>query len=188
MTEADMIETALRESPITAPLLDRWGDINLPDAWLVAGAVAQTVWNARHGLPVAHGMKDVDIVYHDAADLSESGEAEQAARIGTMFADLPVRLDVKNEARVHLWYEARFGYPIAPYASARAAIATFPTTATSVGVRPGINGLEIEAPFGLSDLCNGRIRPNKVQITAEIYRDKVDRWHALWPALKIETW
>ena len=32
--------------------------------------------------------------------------------------------DVKNEARVHLWYEARFGAAIPPYQSAEAAIAT----------------------------------------------------------------
>src|ERR1700730_3374080 len=38
-------------------------------------------------------------------------------------------------ARVHLWYEDRFGYALKPYLSSADAIATFPTTATAVGVR-----------------------------------------------------
>jgi hypothetical protein len=39
--------------------------------------------------------------------------------------------DVKNEARVHLWYERRFGRHLEPYRSTGDAIATWPTTASS---------------------------------------------------------
>ncbi len=133
-------------------------------------------------------IKDIDLVYFDAADLSERSEADHEARINAAFANLPVRFDVKNEARVHLWYERRFGYPIRPYTSAQQAIATFPTTATSVGVRPSPSGLEVCAPFELDDLQRLVVRPNKVQITEAIYRAKVDRWRAIWPRLQIVEW
>jgi hypothetical protein len=42
-------------------------------------------------------------------------------------------IDVKNEARVHLWYKSHFGYDIPPYHSVEEAMDSWPTTATAVG-------------------------------------------------------
>src|SRR5690606_17633631 len=92
------------------------------------------------------------------------------------------------EARVHLWYEARFGYPIRPYRSMEDAIRSFPTTATAVGVRPEAGGLRIFAPFGLSDLFGLTVRANPAQITRAIYEAKTSRWLALWPRLRVTPW
>jgi hypothetical protein len=77
---------------------------------------------------------------------------------------------VKNEARIHLWYEERFGYAIEPYLSSADAIATFPTTATAVGVRRIRGEFECCAPFGLDDVFGLIVRPNKRQITRAILR------------------
>jgi hypothetical protein len=162
--------------------------VGLPDAWLAAGCLAQTVWNRRFGLPPAHGVSDLDIVYFDATDLGPEAEARHEARLRDAFAHLPVRLDAKNEARVHLWYPARFGHAIAPYRSTRDAIATFPTTATAVGIRPAPGGPEIEAPFGLADLLSGTVRANRRQIRREVYEAKVAKWTARWPELTIVPW
>ena len=136
----DGFKSVIAASPLLAPVLSAWDQIVLPNTWLVAGALAQTVWNAAHGFPLETGIADIDLVYHDASDLSEAAEARHAERIGALFRDLPLRFDVKNEARVHLWYARRFGYPIEPYPSTEAAIASFPTTATAVGLRPGQSG------------------------------------------------
>ncbi len=182
------LQIIIRKSPLLAPILEHWNQIALPDAWLVAGAIAQTVWNHAFGLSPTHGISDIDVVYFDRDDLSEEAEAGHAARIGHLFFDLPVRVDVKNEARVHLWYEEKFGNPIEPYGSAEEAIATFPTTATAIGVRPSREGLEVSAPFGLADLMSLVVRANKAQITREIYERKAERWRAGWPGLKIESW
>lgn len=89
---------------------------------------------------------------------------------------------------MHLWYEAKFGYAIKPYTSTAEAITAFPTTAAAVGLRPGRNNFELSAPFGLSDLLNAIVRPNKKQITREIYDKKVNRWVSVWPELKIVVW
>lgn len=109
------LQTIILKSPLLAPILDRWDRIALPDGWLAAGAIAQTVWNHAFDLPPTHGISDIDIVYFDGHDLSQEAEATHAKRIEGLFADLPVRIDVKNEARVHLWYEDKFGTPIRPY-------------------------------------------------------------------------
>lgn len=182
------LQGVVLDSPLLPVLLENWDKVALPDAWLVAGAIAQTVWNHEAGFPLAHGINDIDIVYFDADDLSEDAEAEHAARIRSAFSEQGVWIDVKNEARVHLWYETKFGYPIKPYLSTVDAIATFPTTATAVGLRPSNGRLEFCAPFGLSDLLDGIVRPNKSQIRQEIYEQKVNRWIKTWPKLRVVPW
>lgn len=186
--QTDRLEAMLQRSPLLSIIVARWSHISLPDAWLVAGAIAQTVWNDGFGLPAEHGIADVDIVYFDGDDLSAESEAAQSARVRDLFADLSVWTDVKNEARVHLWYEAKFGQPLTPYVSTADAISTFPTTATAVGIRPGTNGLELVAPFGLADLLGLIVRPNKKQISRQVYEAKVERWLTLWPGLRIVPW
>jgi hypothetical protein len=184
---ADLHAIALH-SPILATILDRWADISLPDCWLVAGALAQTVWNDAFDLPPTHGISDVDLVYFDADDLSEEAEARHSTRVRELFSDLSVRIDVKNEARVHLWYKAKSGYAIQPYTSTTDAITTFPTTATAIGIQPRLNELRLFTPYGLSDLFGLIVRPNKKQIMRPVYDAKVARWLALWPRLHVVPW
>lgn len=179
---------AVSDSPLLRPFLEKWTLIDLPDCWLVAGALAQTVWNRRFSMDPGHGIADIDIVYFDAGDLSERAEARHAARIRAAFSGIPAWIDVKNQARVHLWYADRFGFEIAPYDSVSEAIATFPTTATAFGIRPGQGGFALDAPFGLADVVNAVIRPNKTQASREVYENKAERWKVLWPDLTVIDW
>jgi uncharacterized protein len=175
-------------SPLLSAFIARWEDIGLPDAWLVAGSIAQTVWNDGFGFVPEHGIADIDIVYFDGSDLAAESEAAHSARVRALFADLDIWIDVKNEARVHLWYEARFGQPLAPYVSTSDAISTFPTTATSIGAQPTATGIELVAPYGLDDLLGLIVRPNKKQISRQVYEAKVARWLTLWPGLRVIPW
>ena len=186
--QADLLRPILARSPIVTTVVDRWSEIALPDCWLVAGCLAQTVWNDAFGQPAMHGISDIDLVYFDGNDLSQETEAGHATRVRALFADLGLWIDVKNEARVHLWYAEKFGNTLAPYVSTEDAITTFPTTATAVGVQPDANGLRIFSPYGLSDLLGGVVRPNKKQITRPIYDAKVKKWLALWPRLRVVDW
>lgn len=178
----------LAASPLLAPLLTEWNRVALTDAWLVAGCLAQTVWNHLFHLQASHGIDDIDLVYQDPTDLSAEAERAHERRLRDAFPDLPCRFDVKNQARVYLWYEARFGRPIAPYRSSRHAISTYPTTATALGVRPDGPGLEVHAPFGLDDLLGGVVRANRTLISEDVYDAKVARWTAIWPDLRILPW
>jgi hypothetical protein len=186
--DVEWVSSIVLASPLLRSVLKRWDAIALPDCWLVAGAVAQTVWNHSFGLEPAHGISDIDIVYFDPDDLSQASEERHAARLREALSDLPAWIDVKNEARVHLWYEAKFGYPIRPYASIVDAIATFPTTATAIGIRPNSDKLSLHAPYGFTDLLGSIVRPNKKQITRQIYETKLARWRALWPKLVVIDW
>jgi hypothetical protein len=151
--------------------------------------VAGTVWNSLHGFESTAHIKDFDLVYFDEEDLSYGAEDVHIQRARTLFADLPAPVEVRNEARVHLWYEAHFGIAIDAYPSLEAAIASWPTTATSVGVRTGPDGdLTTYAPFGLEDLMGLVVRPNKSLVTREIYEEKAERWAACWPHLTVLPW
>lgn len=171
-----------------APIIERWDDIALPDCWLVAGALAQTVWNEHFGFDHGHGIADIDIVYFDPDDLSERSEAQATAMVRSLFPEVPAWIDVKNQARVHLWYAGRFGFEIEPYESMSDAIITFPTTATSLGIRPADGLWQCDAPFGLADLMNGIIRPNKTQAARDVYEEKAELWMSLWPELTAIGW
>ena len=187
-TLPEKLEDALKANHVVSEVLGKWGEVALPNGWIVAGVIVQSYWNSVHELPPLHGINDVDIIYFDPSELDEAPESRHALRIGGIFDNLGVRFDVKNEARVHEWYESRFGYAIEPYASSEDAIDTFPTTAGSVGIRPAGDAIETYASFGFDDLLNLVVRPNKRQITREIYTEKVLRWRALWPLLKIIEW
>jgi uncharacterized protein len=182
------LKVALGQNEWLAEILGRFEEIALPDSWLVAGCIAQTIWNLRFGKPAEFGLKDVDLIYFDPQDLSAETEAGHERRLRDVFRGLPIKLDVKNEARVHLWYKDRFGSAITPYSSSADAIATFPTSATAVGVRRVCGKFECCAPFALDDLFGLVVRPNKRQITRAIYEAKVDRWRPIWPRLIFLPW
>jgi hypothetical protein len=176
----------LAANPALATLRDAATEIALPDAWLVAGALTQTVWNALHNFSPTHGIHDIDLIYHDPADLSATAEAAHEARLRRRFSDLGLTLDVKNQARVHLWYERRFGRAIPPHPSSAAAIATFPTTATAIGLR--LASPAIHAPFGLADLFGLTVRANPRIAGRAVYDAKAARWKTLWPRLTVLPW
>ena len=104
---------------------------------------------------------DVDYAFYERHDLTSAREANVESELRRRAPDL--RFDAKNQARVHLWYERRFGFPIPPYRSVEHAVSTWPETATSVAcrLRPD-DAIEVVAPLGLGDLspaaCGGTRR------------------------------
>ena len=187
-TQIRSLQTILMESPTISEVLHRVEALGLPACYLGAGCIAQTVWNHFSGEEPAAHIKDLDLAYFDPHDLTKESEAGHEEEAETLFKDIPIGIDVKNQARVHLWYEAHFGYPIDPYPSVEAAISSWPTTATCIGVRNHKEDFIVHAPYGLNDLFGMIVRPNKIQITEEIYLEKINRWKACWPALKIVPW
>lgn len=177
----------LDRNPVVMAVLYFAAEMNLPDWYLAAGAISQTVWNVRHGFEAAEGIKDYDVVYFDP-DADKAAEMEIERKFTRRLSSFDVELDIKNEAFVHLWYGQRFGTKIGQYRSTGHAISTWPTTASSVGIRSGSDGLVVCAPYGLSDLLGMVARPNKSIVTREIYEEKTRRWAARWPRLTVIPW
>ena len=141
-------------------ILAAWDALDLPDGWLVAGCLFQTIWNLQARRTPEDGIKDYDIFYFDSTDLSVEGEARVQHRVDRLLGSLGVPIEVKNQARVHLWYEQHFGYPYPQLDSAKDGIDRFLIPATCVGVRPMDNELELYAPNGLAILYEGVMAPN----------------------------
>jgi hypothetical protein len=179
----------LSRNDVLMGVLDRAATLDLPDWYVTAGCLYQTVWNVVTGRPPAHGIKDYDIFYFDDSDLSLERENAVSAAGREIFAGLPAELDIRNEARVHLWYEEKFGVPCPPHDSTEAAIDSFAATTCCLGIRlEAGHQWRVYAPHGLSDVFNLVVRPNPVLAPRSVYETKAARWRKHWPELTILEW
>lgn len=184
MPDAATFIADVRRNRYNAALLDRLPALALRDCWLVAGCLFQTIWNLRGGDPAEARINDYDVFYCDDRDLSYAAEDRNIRRAGEAFADLPVRIELRNQARVHLWFAERFGTTIAPLVSSRQSIGQFLVACTCVGV--GCNAGEeatVAAPYGLDDLYGGVLRANPSNPTPDRFPGKVESYQARWPWL-----
>lgn len=176
-------------NPQVRRVLERSAALDLPDWYLTAGCLFQTAWNVLDGHPPERGIRDYDLFYCDHSDLSWEAEDRVLRRAAEAFADVDGVVEVRNEARVHLWYEQRFGRPCPPFRSSADAIDHFAATACSVGIRQQADGsLAVYAPFGFADLLGLVVRPHPVLAPREVYEAKAARWKALWPRLVVLPW
>jgi hypothetical protein len=185
--QLDALRTTLSRNEVLLAVLERTASLRLPGWYVTAGCLFQTVWNVVTGRPPAAGIRDYDVFYFDDSDLS--WEAEDRVIRAAAFADLPAEVEVRNEARVHLWYEQKFGVPCPPYTSAEAAIDSFAATTCCLGVRSEPSGRwRVYAPHGLADVFNLVLRPNPVLAPRSVYEAKAARWRTQWPELTVLPW
>ena len=136
--------------------------LGLPDWLVMSGAVYQRVLNHLTGRAPDYGIRDYDLGYFDAADISYEAEDLVIRRVAAAF-DEPLKstVEVRNQARVHVWFEAHFGEAYTPLTCTGEALERFVSPMFAVGVRLDADDrLHIEAPFGLTDLFALRLRPN----------------------------
>ena len=158
--------------------------LDLPDWLLFSGAVYQPVWNRLTGRPPDYGVRDYDLAYFDGSDLSWDAEDVVIRRVAAALSPpLHEMVEVRNQARVHLWFEDHFGEPYAPLACSSDALARFAAPAFAVGVRlEADDSLTVFAPFGLEDVFAMRIRPNPGR-TAKGLPAITRKAQARWPEL-----
>lgn len=176
-------------SPLAMDVFKRAQGLKKYPYYVGAGFLVQTVWNYLTGRDPEYGVSDIDIVYYDADDLSYAAEDAMISRGRELFNGITLPVDLKNQARVHLWYRNKFGIELQPYVSLEAAIDSWPTTVTSLGARLAADGTwRIYAPFGLHDLFHLILRPNKALIGEEVYIAKTQKWLSKWPELSVVPW
>ena len=164
-------------------ILERLPALGVSQAWLVAGCLFGPVWNALSGQPSGAGIRDYDIFYWDP---DTSWEAEDAVirRADDLFADLGIVHQVRNQARVPLWFEQRFGRPWPATRRSADSIGRFVVSCTCVGVRlRGHEDVDLHAPKGLHDLFSGLLRPNPDNPTPHLFRTKCRSYMGRWPWL-----
>jgi hypothetical protein len=176
----ERLAAIVRETPGAMHVMTIVRGLGLPDWMLFSGAVYQPIWNRLTGRPADHGVKDYDLAYFDS-DTSYEAEDRVIRRVAAAFAPpFTQMVEVRNQARVHLWFERHFGEPYAPLASSAEALSRFAAPAFAVGVRlEPSDQLTIFAPFGLDDLFAMRVRPNPMRPSAnfaKVAAGVVQRW------------
>jgi hypothetical protein len=177
------VQERVRANPVNAALLDRLPDLALPQGHLTAGCLFQTLWNLRSGRRPDQGIKDYDVFYFDDRDLSWEAEDAVIRRVSAVTADLAVAVEVRNQARVHLWYEARFGAPYPQLRSAREGIDRYLVACTCLGIDLASGALH--ATHGLDDMEAGILRPNPLTPQPSLFRAKAESYRDRWPWLRI---
>ncbi len=187
-SDRDRFLELVTQNPVNETILQRLPDLGFADCHLVAGCLFQTVWNCLAGKPPCEHILDYDVFYQEPSDLSWEAEDSVIQRSAEVFSDLGVDVQVRNQARVHLWYEARFGIECLPLRSTRDGIDHFLNTSSCFGILRSGRSTEIYAPFGFGDLFSRIVRPNPRRWLPDIYYQKAGRWLQKWPDLTVIPW
>jgi hypothetical protein len=186
-TQEARLEAIIRATPGLMSVLEKVRSLDLPDWLIFSGAVYQPVLNHLTGRDPDYGIKDYDLAYFDASDISYDAEDVVIRKVAAALpAPLRDLVETRNQARVHVWFESKFGEPYAPLSCSAEALDRFVSATFAVGVRIDRGGrLTIIAPFGLDDLFALRMRPNPTRRTNGFAR-AVASLTARWPELKVE--
>lgn len=169
-------------------ILHRMHELQLPQLALVAGCLYQTAWNLQCGNAPDHAIKDYDFFYFDASDLTEASEAKAQHKAEQLFHDLPITIEVKNQARVHTWYQDYFGFPYEPLMSTADGISKFLVECTCVGISLNADSSQqLHAPYSLHDLYAGALSPNAAMNHRELFNAKAASYQSRWPWLSIKV-
>lgn len=176
----------VRADPNLMHVLTTIRALDLPDWRVFSGAVYQSVWNAQTGRPAGYGIRDYDLGYFDP-DTSWDAEDVVIKRVAAAFEE-PFRstVEARNQARVHLWFENKFGEPYEALTGADEALGRFVAPAFAVAVRlEPDDTISVAAPFGLEDCFDMVIRPNPNRGLARGWAKVVANATQRWPELTI---
>ncbi len=172
-------------------ILDYISELKLPNYYIAAGSVFQTIWNYYDNKPLNFEIKDIDIIYYDSNNISKESEKELEDKIINHLKklDLKYELDIHNEARMYLWKKENENKDINQYKSSEDAIDQWIATVQAIGITKENNQIKVYAPYGLSDIFSRTIRPIKHKANSkELYDKKVLSWSQRFGNLNIIEW
>lgn len=176
-------------SPLLFTVLERLQALNLPEGAVASGAIYNTIWNHLTGRDPLTGIKDVDLIYFDDNDLSYEAEDAVIKRAEKQFSSLPVPAELRNQARVHLWFEKKFGQPYPRLKSALQSLEFYASRTHAIAAWLDDSAqVAIHAPFGLSDIFALRVTPNPVLQNRKAHEEKAARAKTNWPELSVMPW
>jgi hypothetical protein len=181
LTVENLVSIAMT-NPINAQISARLPTLGLDQCMLTAGCLFQAIWNQQSQQPPGWGVKDYDVFYFDE-DLSWEAENEVIQSAQRLFRDLGVNVELKNQARVHLWYSQRFGGAYPQLQSSKDGIDRYLIAGTCIGL--DVETGEVYAPNGLADTEQGLLRINPRNPKPDLFEQKARSYQARWPWLRI---
>ena len=183
--------TILKKNDELIDVLNYIEKLKLPNFYIAAGSVFQTIWNYYDNNELNYNIKDIDVIYYDNSDLSVETDIKYYNMIGEYCESKGYKyeIDVSNEARMHLWKKEKFNIDVAPYTCSEDAIDKWIATVHAIGITKEYDVIKIYAPYGLSDIFSKTIRPIKHEYnTKDIYDKKANSWKERFNGLNIIEW
>lgn len=172
-------------------MLEYIAELRLPNFYIAAGCVFQTVWNYQDGRDLNYEVKDLDVIYYHPEDLSIDTDMKYYEMIQEYARShsIPYEVDVSNEARMHLWKEKKESEKVLPYQNSEDAIGRWIATVHAIGITLEDGNIKVYAPYGLSDIFSRTIRPIKHSGNSkELYNKKVTSWQNRFSKLIVVEW
>ena len=183
--DTDAFLAATLRNPVNEAIAGELFRLALPDAWIVSGCLVQTAWNVLTKRAVDYGISDYNVFYFDP-DTSWQAEDVVIRKFQDRLAHLGVKIEARNQARVHLWYPEKHGLPYPALHCSADGIDRFLARNTQVGIRRTRHGHDVYAPNGFDDIADMIVRPNPgPNFSAANYAAKAARWKRLWPELTV---
>lgn len=176
-----LIKKWLMSDPNRMEALTIAAELKLPGWCLAAGFVRNLVWDKLHDFSSNTALNDIDLIYFDPDDISDSRdyEIEQCLKEVSTFP-----WSVKNQARMHERNRD------CPYTSTEDAMSFWVEVETAVGAALDDDGdVILVAPFGVKTLFGYTItlnpkRPKRMDFEARIC---AKRWLQTWPRLVVKV-
>ncbi len=166
-----------------ARLLEALPELSLPQCCLVAGCLFQTIWNLKSGNDPQYAIRDYDVFYFDRDDLSWEAEDRVIQRGKTLLGPITDKVEIRNQARVHLWYHEKFNAPYPALESVEDAIDRYLVACTRVGIC--VENSKVYAPDGFEDMREGILRMNPLNAQRNLFDKKCRSYKSRWPWLTV---
>ncbi len=157
---------------------------NLPDWFIGAGFIRDTVWNVQHGFKLDYSYKDLDLGYYDKTNASEVFDEELSIKLRGVF---DAEWEIVNQAYAHT-----YNHGVAPYISATDGLAHWIETATCVAATLDDNdNVRVIAPWDIDDLLTLKLRIAPIHKGNAYYENLFHKritsknWLVRWPKLQI---
>lgn len=189
--QLEELVSILKKNSQLIKMLEYIFTLHLPNFYIAAGSVFQTIWNYQDGRDLNYEIKDLDVIYYNLDDLSVDTDMKYYEMIQAYARScgFSYEIDVSNEARMHLWKEEQEGVKIEPYKSSEDAIDRWIATVHAIGITLDNGDIKVYAPYGLSDIFSRTIRPIKHRNNyKELYNKKVSAWQKRFSNLNVIEW
>ncbi len=189
--QLETLITILKKNNELMDVLNYIDSLKLPNYYIAAGSVFQTIWNYYDNNDLNYNIKDIDVIYYDDNDLSVEIDIKYYDLINDYCKskNYTYEIDVSNEARMHIWKKEKYNIDVEPYINSEDAIDKWIATVHAIGITKENNDIKVYAPYGLSDIFSRTIRPIKHKYnTKEIYDKKATNWNSRFDNLNIIEW
>lgn len=181
MSHEATIKQWIVEDPARMQALTTAASLGLPDWCLAAGFVRNLVWDKTHDFGSLTTLNDIDLIYFDAADDSETSDRLFERQL---LDALGFPWSVKNQARMHRRNND------SPYTSTSDAMSYWPEVETAVGATLDESGqVVLVSPFGFEALFNFTVTMSVKRPKPQVFCERVTtkRWLEIWPRLVVNA-